>query len=356
MINIAHGNLLAANVDALVNTVNTEGVMGKGIALQFKRAYPRVYDLYRADCKAGRVDVGKMHVVDLGAMGGGARWVINFPTKRHWKSKSKIEDIRSGLVALRREIIDRGIQSIALPPLGCGNGGLSWSEVEPMIKAELGSLESVRIELFAPSGAPEAAAMPNATKKPDLTPGSAAVVALMSRYKSAMLDPLISLLEVHKLMYFLQEAGEPLKLKYDKGSFGPYSPTLRHVLNRVEGHYLTGYGDGQDKPTKPISFVGNAEDEAFDFLAERFSTQANMERVSALIDGYEDPYGLELLGSVHWVMMQDAATINSVERAIEAVHAWNPRKAALMKPDHVERAWSRLKAHEWDRLSRSAVH
>jgi O-acetyl-ADP-ribose deacetylase (regulator of RNase III) len=356
MINIAHGNLLTANVDALVNTVNTEGVMGKGIALQFKRAYPRVYDLYRADCKAGLVDVGTMHVVDIGAIGGGPRWVINFPTKRHWKAKSKIEDIRLGLVALRREIVERGITSIAIPPLGCGHGGLSWSVVEPLIRSELGSLSSVRVELFAPSGAPEAASMPNATEKPDLTPGAAAVVALMSRYKSAMLDPIISLLEVHKLMYFLQEAGEPLKLKYDKGAFGPYSPTLRHVLNRVEGHYLTGYGDGQDKPTKAIDFLGNAEDEALEFLADRFSTQANMERVAALIDGYEDPYGLELLGSVHWVMMHDPATVHSVERAIEAVHAWNDRKATLMKPEHVKRAWSRLKSQEWDTLSRSAAH
>lgn len=356
MINIAQGNLLTANVDALVNTVNTEGVMGKGIALQFKRAYPRVYDLYRADCKAGLVDIGVMHVVDVGAMGGGVRWVINFPTKRHWKSKSKIEDIRLGLIALRQEIVERGITSIAIPPLGCGLGGLSWSSVEPLIRAELGSLPDVRVELFSPSGAPEAALMPNATIKPKLTPGAAAVVALMSRYKSAMLDPLVSLLEVHKLMYFLQEAGEPLKLKYDKGSFGPYSPNLRHVLNRVEGHYLTGYGDGHDKPTKPIDFLGNAEDEALEFLADCFSTQSNMERVAALIDGYEDPYGLELLGSVHWVMMHDDATIHSVERAIEAVHAWNDRKAALMKRDHIERAWSRLKSQQWDTLSRSAAH
>lgn len=356
MINIAQGNLLTANVDALVNTVNTEGVMGKGIALQFKRAYPRVYDLYRADCKAGLVEIGAMHVVDIGAMGGGPRWVINFPTKRHWKAKSKIEDIQLGLVALRREIVERGISSIAIPPLGCGHGGLSWSVVEPLIRAELSSLNGVRIELFSPSGAPEAALMPNATKKPDLTPGAAALVALMSRYKGAMLDPIISLLEVHKLMYFLQEAGEPLRLKYDKGSFGPYSPTLRHVLNRVEGHYLSGYGDGHDGPTKPIDFIGNAEDEALEFLADRFSTQANMERVAILIDGYEDPYGLELLGSVHWVMMHDPATIDSVERAIDVVHAWNPRKAALMKADHVERAWTRLKSQHWDKHSRSAVH
>lgn len=356
MINIAHGNLLKADVDALVNTVNTEGVMGKGIALQFKRAYPRVYEDYRADCKAGLVEIGKMHVVELGSLGGGPKWVINFPTKGHWKSRSKLKDIRSGLVALAETVQRLGIQSIAIPPLGCGHGGLLWSDVEPMIREALGPIASLRVELYAPTGTPDAAEMPNRTAKPKLTPGAAAVVALMSKYKSAMLDPIISLLEVHKLMYFLQEAGEPLKLRYDQGKFGPYSPNLRHVLNRIEGHYLSGYGDGQDNPMKPIAFVGDAEDQALEYLADHFATQANMERVAVLIDGYEDPYGLELLGSVHWVMMHDARAIESADAAVHLVHGWNARKAELMKPEHIKKAWGRLKQYEWDKISRSAVH
>ncbi len=356
MINIARGNLLTADVDALVNTVNTEGVMGKGIALQFKRAYPRVYEDYRAACEAGRVEIGKMHVVDLGAMGGGPNWVINFPTKGHWKSKSRLQDIRSGLIALAATVQELGIKSIAVPPLGCGHGGLLWADVEPMIREVLDPIAGLRVELYAPTGTPEAAAMPNRTKKPKLTPGAAAIVALMSKYKSAMLDPIVSLLEVHKLMYFLQEAGEPLKLQYAKGKFGPYSPNLRHVLNRIEGHYLSGYGDGQDNPTKPIDFIGDAEDQALDFLAEHFGIQGNMERVAALIDGYEDPYGLELLGSVHWVMMHERAAIESADAAVRFVHEWNDRKAGLMKPEHIKRAWSRLKDHNWDTISRSAVH
>lgn len=356
MINMAHGNLLNADVDALVNTVNTEGVMGKGIALQFKRAYPQVYDRYKADCDEGLVEIGKMHVVDLGGMGGGASWVINFPTKRHWKSKSRLNDIQAGLDSLVETIRSLKIRSIAVPPLGCGHGGLAWSDVEPLIRKSLGGVPNLRVELYAPSGAPEADVMPNRTDKPKLTPGRAAVIALMSRYKSAMLDPLVRLLEVHKLMYFLQEAGEPLRLSFDKGKFGPYSPNLRHVLNKMESHYLCGFGDGQDSPMKPIQLLEGAEDEAQEFLVGRSETQANMERVAALIEGYEDPYGLELLGSVHWVMMHDREAIDSLDKVVNLVHSWNPRKAGLMKPEHIQKAWDRLKSRDWHTQARSAVH
>ncbi len=357
MINITKGNLLNAKVDALVNTVNTEGVMGKGIAAQFKRAYPSVYSAYHSACKAGEVQLGKMHVANLGALGGGPRWVINFPTKGHWRAKSKIEDIRAGLRDLVNVVRELGIRSIAIPPLGCGNGGLSWSEVRPMIEQELSIIPEVDIELYSPDGAPSAQEMPTRTMKPNLTLSSAALIALIERYRAGLLDPCVRLLEVHKLMYFLQEAGESrLKLKYDAGLYGPYAQNLRHVLAKIEGHWIFGYADGGDAPYKVIDVVEGAAQAAEQVISSEFATADRMERVAALIDGYEDPYGLELLGTVHWVMCRNVDARDSAEAAFLAVQQWNDRKASVMKPEHVQKAWNRLSNQRWGSESASAIH
>ncbi len=127
---IHEGNILEADVQALVNTVNTVGVMGKGIALQFKNAFPAMFEAYVAACKAKKLQPGQMHVYDRGQMFN-PRYIINFPTKRHWKGKSKIADIKAGLDALVEELRNWGIKSIAIPPLGCGYGGLDWDDVRP---------------------------------------------------------------------------------------------------------------------------------------------------------------------------------------------------------------------------------
>lgn len=355
MITLTSGNLLRAPVDALVNTVNTEGVMGKGIALQFKQAFPAMFESYSAACKGGQVRIGQMHVVDLGGLVGGPRWIINFPTKKHWRSRSRLIDIETGLTDLLNVIARLGIRSIALPPLGCGHGGLDWTDVRPLIEAAFQS-SPVEVMLFPPTGAPAAAEMPTGTAKPEMTVGRAALIGLMRRYQRGLLDPFVSLLEVHKLMYFLQEAGQPLRLRYGAGRFGPYAANLRQVLIRLEGHWLSGYGDGADNPRKPLEIIGDAEKAAEDYLATQADVRDRMERVASLIEGYEDAYGLELLSSVHWVMCQHREARDSVDAAIEAVHDWNPRKRALLKPEHLKKAWTRLKSSGWDLESRSSLH
>lgn len=147
---IVRGNLLAADVDALVNAVNTAGVMGKGIALQFRRAFPPMFEAYRADCRAGRVRLGCMHVYEVAGLCG-PRWIINFPTKAHWRTPSRLRDIEAGLADLVATIRRHRITSVALPPLGCGNGGLSWDDVRPRIEGAFGAVPEVRALLFAPS-------------------------------------------------------------------------------------------------------------------------------------------------------------------------------------------------------------
>lgn len=357
MIEIVHGNLLHANVEALVNTVNTEGVMGKGIALQFRRAYPAMFEAYLVDCKAGRVRLGHMHVYDLGGLVHfGPRWIINFPTKGHWRARSRLTDIQSGLADLVRTIRELGIKSIALPPLGCGHGGLSWGDVRPMIELAFNDLPNVHALLFAPDGSPAATDMPNKTSKPELTTGRAALIALVDGYLKGLLDPNVTLLEIHKLMYFLQEAGQDLKLQYEAQLYGPYARNLRHVLNRLEGHMLTGFGDGSDRPDKPMELARGAVEKASTHLAGDAQTLARMARVQKLIEGFEDPYGLEVLSSVHWVMCHDPHARDSAEEAIKAVLNWNDRKRSLIKPAHIEAAWQRLHHEKWATESRSAIH
>ena len=348
MIELTKGNLLDAPAEALVNTVNTVGIMGKGIALQFKQAYPQMFRAYERDCKAGEVKLGKVEVFDLGGLAGGPRWIINFPTKGHWRTGSRMADIETGLQDLVTTIKRLHIRSIAVPPLGCGNGGLDWNEVRPRIESAFAELPEVCVLVFAPGGVPEASAMPNRTARPKMTMGQAALIALMDRYLKGLLDPFVSLLEIHKLMYFLQAAGQPLRLQYEAQDFGPYAKNLRQVLIRLEKHYTQGYGDGKDNPTKTIELLPGAVEEAETFLKDDAIIRQRMDRVVELIEGFEDPYGLELLSSVHWVMRENAEARESSESAAAAVHKWNPRKRRVMKKEHLLKAWQRLKEQSWD--------
>lgn len=152
----------------------------------------------------------------------------------------------------------------------------------------------------------------------------ASLVALMHRYLSGLLDPLVTLLEVHKLMYFMQEAGEPLKLRYQKAPYGPYAENLRHVLNAIEGHLVSGYADGGDAPDKPLQLVPGAIEDATEFLSEHAETRQRFEQVTKLVEGFESPFGLELLATVHWVMKHEQA--DSVDEVVRRIHAWNERK------------------------------
>ncbi|HET6568938.1 MAG TPA: macro domain-containing protein, partial [Rhodothermales bacterium] len=186
MIELCRGDILKADEEALVNTVNCVGVMGKGIALQFRNKYPENYEAYADACKAKELKVGRMFVFDRGALIPGAwpRYIINFPTKEHWRGKSKLEYVLRGLDTLVDEVRRRGITSIAVPPLGCGNGGLKWREVRPAIERAFARLPDVRVLLYEPAGAPKADAMEVRTVRPKMTPAQAAIIRLLELYQS----------------------------------------------------------------------------------------------------------------------------------------------------------------------------
>ncbi|MDY0169513.1 MAG: macro domain-containing protein [Thermoguttaceae bacterium] len=343
MIEFQKGDILQANAEALINTVNCVGVMGRGIALQFKKAFPENFDDYEEACKRGEVRPGKMFVVRLSQLQN-PRYIINFPTKRHWKGNSRIEDIEAGLDALLATIRELGVKSIAVPPLGCGLGGLDWRQVRRRIEQTLGGLTEVQVLVYEPCGAPASDAMARTNNAPNMTPGRAALLGLMRRYLSAVMDPYVSLLEMHKLMYFMQEAGERLRLRFAKGPYGPYAENLRHVLTEIEGHFINGFGDAEDDPEKQIELVTDVSQRAERFLQKHPQTRAHFDRVGELIRGFETPYGMELLSTVHWVAKREAAT--NADRAVEKVYAWNPRKQLFREP-HIRMAWQVLEGSGW---------
>jgi O-acetyl-ADP-ribose deacetylase (regulator of RNase III) len=322
MIEYRTGDILRADAEALVNTVNCVGIMGRGIALEFKNAYPANFKAYAAACARNLVQPGRMFVFETGYLGN-PKYIINFPTKRHWRGKSRIEDIDAGLKALVQEIRGRRIRSIALPPLGSGLGGLDWRYVRARIEAALRDLTDVHVIVFEPHMAPKA---PTTRKERDvpMTAGRAALVLLMHRYLAGLMDPFVTLLEVHKLMYFMQVAGQPLRLRFAKALYGPYAENLRHVLRDVEGQLLSGYADGGDAPRKQFELVPGAVNDAEAFLKDSEPTRARLDRVADLVEGFETPFGLELLSTVHWVATHEDATVP--DKAIDRTYAWNDRK------------------------------
>jgi O-acetyl-ADP-ribose deacetylase (regulator of RNase III) len=343
MIEYKTGDILAEDVEALVNTVNCVGFMGRGIALQFKRAWPDNFKAYAAACRRHEVQPGRMFVFDTERLTN-PRFIINFPTKRHWRGKSRIEDISSGLEALVAELRGRAIRSIAVSPLGAGLGGLDWQEVRPLIERELSNLPGVRVVVFEPQRTPVPAKLARRGKVPEMTPGRAALVGLMDRYLAGLLDPFVSLLEVHKLMYFMQEAGEPLRLRLAKGPYGPYAENLRHVLSAIDGYYVTGYGVGGDAPDKVLELIPGAVEDARAALAERPASRDRFERVAQLVEGFESPFGLELLATVHWIATREPPT--SEEDLIARTYGWNERKRQF-SPHQIRLAGRVLSEKGW---------
>src|SRR5664279_4826642 len=344
----AHGDLLASDVDALVNTVNCVGVMGKGIALQFKRRYPQMFKSYAAACGNGEVQIGRMFVVSTEALDG-PRYVINFPTKKHWRSPSKIEYVEAGMDDLRRVIKALDLRSVAIPPLGAGNGGLDWAQVEPLITDRLGDIPGVDIHLFAPVAGHREVEPVQGVR---LTWGRAMMLQLLINYVDQRQqaepweDPQgASHLEIQKLMYFANYLQPDLKLDFVQGRYGPYSERVRHLIQGMEGSFLTRFGDGDDKALalEPIAPTPEARRQLDEFVlpANHSDSTKVIERVGAITEGFEGPYGIELLASTHWVAAHQGAV--QPDRAAEAVRSWSQRKGRIFTDHHVEVALAHLR-------------
>jgi O-acetyl-ADP-ribose deacetylase (regulator of RNase III) len=309
MMKFLQGNLLDAPAEALVNTVNTVGVMGKGIALMFKEAFPDNFRAYDEAVKRKEVRIGRMFVTENRAFDG-PKWLINFPTKKHWRQPSKLEWIVDGLKDLRRVVEEKGIHSIALPPLGCGNGGLDWSDVRPEIERAFAQLHDLDVWVFEPTPKYQNVAKRSGLMK--LTPARALVAEMIRRYWVLGIE--CTYLEVQKLCWFLERTihdlgfDDPLDLRFVADKYGPYSDRLRHLLNGLDGSYL--------HCDKRLSDAGPSDTIWFDeerrpfvdlFLKQEDSRplRAILDRTAERIDGFESPLGMELLSTVDWLIERE---------------------------------------------------
>lgn len=319
------GNLLDARVDALVNTVNTVGVMGKGIALMFKDRFPENFAAYAAACQAGEVQVGRMFV-QAGAELDGPRWIVNFPTKKHWRQPTQIGWIEAGLEDLKAVIRQKGIRSIALPPLGCGNGGLDWSEVRPRIEAALADLTNVDVVVYEPTTKYQNVAKKKGVE--ELTPARALIAELVRRYWVLGME--CTLVETQKLAWCLERTirrlglRDVLDLRFEANRYGPYAHRLMHLLEGLDGSYLHCDKRLADASAFDTIWFEESKREKVEFYLK--SPEAReflpaLEATDALIDGFQSPLGMEVLATVDWLLTREGAQ-PSVAGVREGLRHW----------------------------------
>jgi len=325
MIKYTKGNLLESQTEALINTVNEVGVMGKGIALMFKEKFPENSRAYEKACKGNEVRVGHMFVFENKELIG-PRWIINFPTKKHWSAPSQMQWIRDGLKDLARIIKEKEIKSVALPPLGCGNGGLEWRYVRQEMESTLADLRDVCIIAFEP-----AITYQNAPKRvgvEELTPARALIADMVRRYSILGIE--CTNLEVQKLAYFVQRVlsvlkiSNPLNLNFSANKYGPYADQLRHLLNGLDGSYLHCEKRLSDAgPFEPIWFEDSKRDAVESYFKSNSAEiyREALEKTDAIIDGFESPLGMELLSTVDWLLCEKK-TVPSIESLKLELSKW----------------------------------
>lgn len=334
------GNLLNAETEAIVNTVNTVGVMGKGIALQFKERFPQNFKAYKDACKNGLVKTGKMFVFTEADLQG-QKIIVNFPTKEEWYKKSQYNWIEEGLKDLANVIDQMKIKSISIPPLGCGNGGLNWDKVKALMQQYLGGLSNVDVFIYEPNAQIKKILQKENTKKEvKLTPARA--MLLHSLFKYEKYGEYSTVFTANKLAYFLQESGENLKLKFEPYMYGPYAQAVEKVLYALNGKYLKGLEQMEAKPFEPLELNYARFEEVEDYIANNLS-EKQRERLKGLFDaieGFESTLSLEILSSVHYITVQ-YPQIGKTE-IVDKIKEWNKRKSNLITEKYVNIAFDHL--------------
>jgi O-acetyl-ADP-ribose deacetylase (regulator of RNase III) len=324
MIRYMQGNLLQAETEALVNTVNTVGISGKGIALMFKEAFPENFRAYEAVSKAGELAPGGLFITERQDMLA-PRFIVNFATKAHWRQPSRLEWIEKGLAALREAIAARGIRSIAIPPLGAGNGGLDWREVKPLIAEALANTDC-DVVVYEPTQTYQNVVKRNGVEK--LTPARALMAEMIARYEVLGFD--CSMLEAQKLAWFLSGAigraglPNPIAEDFSANRYGPYSDKVRHLLDSLDGSYLTCERRVADaRPFDPIRFRHDRRDRISVYLTtpEASPYRPALDAASDIIDGFQSPHGLELLATVDWLNRRSDVALDG-EAMMVAIASW----------------------------------
>lgn len=325
MIYYKTGNLLDSEAEALVNTVNTIGVMGKGIALQFKNMFPNNFKLYAQACKNKEVKVGQLLVTEEEALLAGKKIIINFPTKTNWRLPSEYQYIEAGLTELVRVIKEKNIKSIAIPPLGSGNGGLDWNKVKQILEKYLTEVEC-DIHIYEPSIAIQEVLKKERVK---LTPARAMLLSVL--YELVRNGEFVSEFSSEKIAYFLQRFGakEAFKLEFQPNFYGPYSGKVKHVLYYLNGSYIMGYSSKDKKPFEELGLILDAELEVNEFLdkPENATFKNTVEKTKSFLTGFYSSFGLELLSTIDFIISEkDAKTTEAITRELEN---WSDRKKTL---------------------------
>lgn len=334
MIRFSTGNMFDAHVDAIVNTVNLVGVMGKGVALQFKERFKNNYQVYKQACDDRTLGIGNSLVVEEMWQGRNI-WVINFPTKVHWRNPSEYMYIERGLENLIDIIHKYDIKSIAIPPLGAGNGGLDWYRVKDLIVSKLSSLDC-DIVVFEPGY--EAI---SAEKKVTLTQARALLVYMLDRVQREGNEA--TAFSAVKSVYFLQKFGAEkiFNMKFEKYIYGPYCDQVRHVLHAIDGGYIRGFADMTKKPFEPFDVIPEKMSEVKYKVESDILLNDIVTRTCQFLDGFWDDFSLELMSSVDYLISvrPDA----SVDEVYDLLGAWNERKKKLFADkDKVKTAYNHI--------------
>lgn len=342
MIHYKTGNLFDSKAEALVNTVNTVGVMGKGIALQFKNIFPNNFKLYSKACKNNELSVGQLFVTEEEVLLIGKKIIINFPTKTHWRLPSEYQYIESGLTELVKVILERNIKSIAIPPLGSGNGGLDWNKVKQMMEKHLEDIDC-DIFIYEPSVAIQEVLEKEKVK---LTPARAMLLSVL--YELVRNGEFVSEFSAEKIAYFLQRFGakEAFKLEFQPNFYGPYSGKVKHVLYYLNGSYIMGYSSKDKKPFEELSLMLDAESEVNEFLnkPENGLHKSIVEKTKSFLTGFYSPFGLELLSTIDFIISEKKVSTN--ETIIKELENWSDRKKTMFtNPKFIQIAIDNLESH-----------
>ncbi|MCB9230383.1 MAG: macro domain-containing protein [Bacteroidia bacterium] len=335
------GNMLEAQAEALVNTVNTVGVMGKGIALQFKEKFPENFMDYAQAVKAGEVVTGKMFVSEVQRLDG-RKVIINFPTKVQWFAPSRYEWIEEGLKDLVKVIKVYNITSIAVPPLGCGNGKLQWEKVKKLMEGYLGDLDNIDIQIFTPNQRiQEVLAKENQPREVKLTPARAELLYLLFHYEASGEET--SLFIANKLAYFLQRMGDKqLKLKFQRHHYGPYSNQVDHLMYALNGSFINGLEQRTAKAFDRLDLRYDRYPEVKEFVEKELGEEQR-QRLNSLLefmDGYQSPLSMEALATVDSVLQENPQV--SASAIFERIQNWSDRKKKIFNEHHINVALNRV--------------
>lgn len=329
--------MLDSEAEAYVNTVNTAGIMGKGIALQFKKAYPNNFKAYEKACKDGNIYIGKLFVTKDTSINSGEKYIINFPTKKSWRKPSEYEYIEKGLEDLLHVIDFYKIKSIAIPPLGAGNGGLKWQKVKEIIIKYLGQTD-IEVLVYEPSSD-----IREKLKKERVKLTEARALLLYVLYDLVRNGEYVSEFSSEKVAYFLQRFGAEkyFKLKYQPNFYGPYSGKVRFLLNALNGSYIMGYSDMNKKPFELLTLIADGLPEVKKMVEAKTELREIAEKTTKFLTGFYSDFALELLSSIDFIAQEEKSLDKDLIK--EKLEGWNDRKRSIISnPKHLDICLSHL--------------